>query len=483
MAHYEDLVEVKGKYGAWRRLLAVGWLREGQPYSTGQVPPMLVPTLRAMVAARVRPSNVPNPTRFHRCDLCAEPVYGQQRLFVPSKRVAYVAPELICHYIEVHGYAPPKEFIAAVLACPAAGSPEYEVGLAKFAPKTPVAPAAAELMAELEPVRRRPGMYIGGTDARGLQHMIFEVVSNALDEHLAGHASRVALEVKDEWVTVEDDGRGAPLEADFGGVSGLEAIFARLHFGATLDGHHPHVHAQPGLAGVGVSVVNALSSRFELEARRSGTKWTAAFERGRLVEPLTNAGPTDRRGTRIHFLPDEEIFGPTRVDVAGLRSRIHELGYLLPKADLHFNGRSYRHPGGLADWLPKLARGLVEETQLSGSGRHAEIDVDFALAWTPQRKKQRVTTWVNLGPTPQDGKHLDGFLAALESSAPTKAAYENMKRGLVAVLHTRLLAPQFGGPTKSYLKTEEAKAAVRAVVSKALRAAPWWWDRVLELTR
>lgn len=477
MAHFEDLVEVKGKFGAWRRLLAVGWLGKGQPYTTGKVPPMLVPALRAVLASRIRPSNVPHPTRFHRCDLCAEPVYGQQRLFVPSKKAAYVAPELICHYIEAHGYAPPQEFIAAVLACPAAGSAEYKVGLAKFAPRTPVAPAAAELMAKLEPVRHRPGMYIGGIDARSLQHMIFEVVSNALDEHLAGHASRVALEVKDEWVTVEDDGRGAPLEADFGGVSGLEAIFARLH------SQRSNVHAQSELFGVGVSVVNALSSRFEVEARRSGTRWTAAFERGRLVEPLTNAGPTDQHGTRIRFLPDEEIFGPARIDVATLKARLDALGYLLPKADLHFNGHSYRHAGGLADWLPKLAHDLVEETQLSGSGRHAEIDVDFALAWSSRGKRQVVTTWVNLEPTPEDGEHLDGFVAALESSAPTKLAYEKMTSGLIAVVHTQLLDPFFRGSTKSYLKTKEAKVAVQAVVSEALRAAPWWWDRVLELAR
>ncbi|MFZ5439663.1 MAG: ATP-binding protein [Myxococcota bacterium] len=427
--------------------------------------------------------------RYHRCNLCFEHEYGRDVLFVPSPDEVFVAPELISHYIESHDYLPPEAFIAAVMRCPSVDSDEYREALAKHRTPAPVvtadteyAPQNALVLEGLEPVRQRPGMYIGGTNAVGLHHMILEVISNSLDEHLAGFASRVLVEVRDEWVTVEDDGRGFPVEATVGDLSALEAVFRRLHSGPTLDGHHPHVHAHP-VFGIGVAVVNALSSRLEVEARRNGTRWTAAFERSELVEPLTNAGPTAARGTRIRFRYDEEIFGPARIDLPALAARLDELGYFLPKLDLRLNGRSLRHAGGLSDWLPTLSSDLVQETVLSTSGRHDDIDVEFALAWSPTNAQSVVTSWVNLGPTPEHGKHLEGFRAALAASAPTKYALSTMERGLVAVVHTKLLAPQFGGPTKSHLLTKEAKVAVEAVVGKAMRAAPWWWDRVLELSR
>ena len=162
-----------------------------------------------------------------------------------------------------------------------------------------------QVLSGLEAVRRRPGMYIGDVrDGSGLHHMLWELVANALDEHLAGHAKRIRVSVEGQVAEVEDDGRGLPIEPHPRlGISGVEAILTTLHAGATLDGHFPHVHV--GLFGLGLGPVNALAEELEVEVRRDGHSWHQRFARGIPLGPLERGARTTRTGTRIRFAKDQ----------------------------------------------------------------------------------------------------------------------------------------------------------------------------------
>lgn len=470
MASFEDLAPFTLVAG--ERLVAVGWLDPERPFPTA------TPDMELVRALQRRTFGWPGPQRAHRCALCSDSAnapLGVRLVIVFGPEQAYVAPELISHYISEHHYAPPVEFVKHAL------SPEQHRGdLTRHFPAES-AHMDVQSLASTEFVRRRPGMYVGDTQASGLQHVFFEVLSNALDQHLATAAERVDVTIEpDGWVTVEDDGTGIAVKAMYNGVPAIEAIFARLHTGATLDNHFPHVHARAGLAGVGVACVNALSRRFEVETWRDGVAWRAAFERGQLVEPLTRVGETTKHGTRIRYLADDGIFDTVHLDVRAVKKRLTELAWLCPKLDLRFQRRSLKKPGGLAAWLPKLVRKAVPQTVLSGSGTHADVGVDFALAWKPGAKKPWVRSFVNYGETAQGGSHVKGLAEAIARSAPTPELASTISRGLVGVVHVTLLDPRFHGPTKALLHVDEAQAAVEQVVREALAKNPAFWDWLLE---
>ncbi|MFZ5439664.1 MAG: ATP-binding protein [Myxococcota bacterium] len=460
MASYEDLTEVGARFGNWRRLRAVGWLDRDTPSARGSVPAAFLTRLRAELSDWPwRPPELTTLQYVSRCELCAdggrallEPWPAAELLFVPSPRGAFVAPSVIRHHIEVHGYAPPQEFIEALIACPPMASDAYREAIARDWIGQPSATQPFESV-----IRLRPSLYIGGTDARALGEMIAQVLNNGIEEHLAGHASRVSIDVTEGWITVEDDGRGIPVDP---------ATFTATFRDFELGGHR--------ILPAGYAVATALSSRLELETRRHGRRWTAAWERGELVEPLTDAGATRARGARIRLLPDEEIFGRTRLSVEALAARLDTLAHFTPRLELRLNGHPYQHPRGLQEWLPSLSSDLVEETQLAGAAMHDGVFVEYALAWSPTRRRRRLVPWVNLVATPRYRAHRAGLVAALAASAPTKRAFDAMTRGLVAVLHARTLHAQ---------DDARLRAAVEAEVSRALSAAPWWWDRVLELSR
>ena len=484
MSHFEDLQPCTRIPGEWTRLLAVGWLAKGHQFPRRKPDPSLVRRLDALLANPWAPGGHPH-TGTHWCDLCAGG-YERRRsfcnLFIPTADCVLVAPSLITHYIARHRYAPPAEFIEAVLACPEMGSPEYLAQIRHHhalqptdAPRTGLEP--------LDPVRRRPGMYIGGTDSAGLTPMLFELVSNSIDQHLAGIATALRIEIDPHgWVEVEDDGPGLPVETTFAGMPAFEAIFTRLHFGPTLDDHHPHIHARAGAAGVGAAVVSALSSRFEVETWRKGSTYSAVIERGQVLQPLVRGGPTERHGTRIRYRPDERVFEDASHDVTGLEQRFKELGSLLPRLDLRFQGRSMRRPDGLSGWLAEIAPDTLTETRISVVGSRGGVDVEVALGWAPAGAR-RLRSFVNFGSTIQGGSHVEGLVDAIRGAAPTRRIATQVLTHLAGLVHVRLLHPRFQGPIRAQLDVETARLAVVGVVGEQLKSMPWWWDRVLEAMR
>lgn len=490
MPWFEDLQPCTAFPGEWRNLVAVGWLAKGHEFAKGEPDVELLQGLAR--AGGWQPPGAP--TGRHVCDLCPEPTVarsGTGALFVPGDGVLYVAPRLIAHYVRKHGYAPPPAFRRALLEGPRPYEPAYRAAIGHHFDLEPVEQYAArdiEVLDGLESVRRRPGMYIGSSDGHGLAHMFFEIVANSLDEYLAGFARQLRVQFDDRgWVSVEDDGRGIPIEqGGMDGTSALEAIFTQLHYGATLDGHHPHVHIRQGLKGVGIAAVNALCSRLEVESRRSGVAYRAAFACGRVVEPLRSAGPTTARGTLIRYLADDEIFeGDARLDAKEVELRLRELARLCPQLELFLQAQSLKSPAGLPGWVLELAPDVVKETALSAVGRVDDVDVEVALAWSPSGAAPQVRSYVNYYRTQQAGSHEQGLISAVRHAVPraSQGIQDKVLAGLVAVVHVGLLDPRFKGPTRAALEVDAARVAVHDIVSRAISNAPWWWDRLHETLR
>lgn len=481
MAYFEDLTPYTRLVSETKPLLAVGWLARGYEHATGARNPELIRAVQGL-----RGTNLPvASTGFHQCDLCGpgdRPRTETGRIIVPGDGVLFVAPGLILHYLRKHNYAPPLSFVRAAMASPEGRSGEYRAALAGIAgtPAAVVERNQGEVFESLEPVRLRPGMYIGDTGAYGLEQLLFEVVGNSLDEHLAGSASCIQIQVDGSgWVTVEDDGRGIPLDREDVRL-GLETLFTRLHSGATADDHHPHVHLRHRLAGVGVAVVSALSARLEVETRRSGVVFRAAFSGGQVVEPISRGGETDLRGTLVRYLPDDEIFDAgARLNLQAVERRLLEIAALCPTLDLRLQGRSLQRPEGLAGWVREMVPDVIKESSFSTAGTSQQVEVEVALAWSPTGVAPRIRSFANYAETPNNGSHVEGLIDAVKSVCLDKKAVN----GLVAVVHVGLLDPVFKGPTKTNLHVDIASAAVLEVVGKALKAAPWWWDAVHEAKR
>ncbi len=490
MAHFEDLQRCTPFTTEWRNPLAVGWLAKGHSYRSGAADLELANSLWRCRGV------LEGPGEFRRCELCEgeEVARGEAGvIFVPGRDALYVAPKLIAHFIRKHGYVPPDEFRAALRDLPEHRNFEATLDLHRvsprgiqFRPRTDRYDAAdIQVLEGLEPVRLRPAMYIGGTNGAGLTHLLFEVVSNSLDEYLRGFANELSVQVDQRgWVTVEDNGRGLPVETHRQtGLSALEVILTKLHSGATLDGHHPHVHLQSSLHGVGLSVVNALSARFEIESRRSGVAYRAAFESGRPIEPLRRVGETSRRGTLIRFLGDDEIFdeGAT-IDLIQVEERLTQLSWLSGALNVRFQDKHLPHAGGLAGWVRRLAPDVIMETLLEIADSARRVDVALTLAWSPSGKGPRVLSFMNYHPTIDGGSHADGVLSAVTAAASARSpSSERLLAGLVAIVHVGLLDPYFGGPTATSLHVEDVRLAVHEVVTRAINGAPWWWDKLHEV--
>ncbi len=349
-----------------------------------------------------------------------------------------------------------------------------------------------EVLEGLEPVRRRPGMYIGGVDENALHHLAAEILDNAMDEAVAGHASRIEMTLEaGNWLTVRDNGRGIPTDPHpkFPKQSALEVIFTTLHSGGKFSGKA--YATSGGLHGVGSSVVNALSDTMEVEVARDRTLFTMAFSRGKPITKLKNAGPVqNRRGTTIRFHPDAQIFGPQPFRAARLFRLCRSKAYLFKgvtirwacdpslateeapaAADLHF-------PGGLLDYLTAAVdarRGVVpspwagEADFPDGQGR-----AEWAITWLDQGEGF-LNLYANTIPTPQGGTHEAGLRAALvkglraygelkkEKRAATITA-EDVFGGLAGMLSVFLRDPQFQGQTKDRLTSADATKYVEAAL-------------------
>jgi DNA gyrase subunit B len=353
----------------------------------------------------------------------------------------------------------------------------------------------------LEAVRKRPGMYIGSTSARGLHHLVQEVVDNAVDEALAGFCDRIDVTLlADGGVRVADNGRGIPVdEHPVEKRPAVEVVLTTLHAGGKFDGKSYAVSG--GLHGVGVSVVNALSARLEVEIWRDGYVWRQSYERSQPVTPLSRGEETDETGTIISFWPDELIFTETTAwDFETLSRRLQEMAFLnrglaitlTDERPEYANGEprvvSYRYDGGIADFVRYLnaSKDPVHASVIDFGEEGDGISAEIAMQWNASYAES-VHTFANTINTAEGGTHEEGFRAALTSIVNRYAKEqkllrekddnltgEDIREGLAAIVHVKLAEPQFEGQTKTKLGNTEAKSFVQKTCNDHLRD---WFER------
>ena len=353
--------------------------------------------------------------------------------------------------------------------------------------------SSIEVLEGLEPVRKRPGMYIGGTDERALHHLVAEILDNSMDEAVAGHATRIEVELHADYaITIRDNGRGIPIDPHpkFPGKSALEVILCTLHAGGKFGGDA--YATSGGLHGVGASVVNALSDHMRVEVARNRELFAQEFSRGIPKGPVVKIGPApNRRGTSTTFHADAEIFGSQTFKPARLLKMVRSKAYLFSGVEIRWKSAindgetpleaTFHFPGGLADYLSDtLAKtSTYADRPFAGKVNFTEKynvpgSVEWAINWTPARDGF-IQSYCNTVPTPEGGTHEGGFWAAILKGI---RAYGDLVKNRKAELITRddLIAggcalvscfirePQFVGQTKDRLSTEEAARWVEGAV-------------------
>ncbi len=344
----------------------------------------------------------------------------------------------------------------------------------------------------LEPVRKRPAMYIGGTDGKGLHHMVWEIVDNAVDEYLNGHASAilVSLDKDGQGVTIEDNGRGIPVDKHpkFG-KSALELILTTLHSGAKFGEGENYIHSG-GLHGVGSSVVNALSKRMVATIRRDGHEWRQEFRRGKAHGTIEKLGPSRQHGTTIYFQPDGEIFPKTTLDPDTIKSHLEDMSYIHAGLKLSFEDKTtgqthdLSHPGGIPEFLSKLVKDSSKAPTTEIPFTFARKDgerLEAVLQWTDSTE-EAVRSYVNGIRTPGGGTHEAGFRSAIVRAIRDymethdirvkglTISAEDIREGIVGVLSTFVREPQFQGQTKDRLNNPEMTAQVEGSIRPALES-------------
>ena len=353
--------------------------------------------------------------------------------------------------------------------------------------------SSIEVLEGLEPVRKRPGMYIGGTDERALHHLVAEILDNSMDEAVAGHATRIEVELHADYaVTIRDNGRGIPIDPHpkFPGKSALEVILCTLHAGGKFGGDA--YATSGGLHGVGASVVNALSDHMRVEVARNRELFVQEFSRGIPQGPVTKVGPApNRRGTSVTFHADHEIFGSQTFKPARLLKMVRSKAYLFSGVEIRWksainDGETpleavFHFPGGLADYLSDQLTKTTTYADRPFAGKVSFTEkynipgsVEWAINWTPARDGF-IQSYCNTVPTPEGGTHEGGFWAAILKGI---RAYGELVKNRKAELITRddlltggcalvscfIREPQFVGQTKDRLATEEAAKWVEGAV-------------------
>ena len=349
-----------------------------------------------------------------------------------------------------------------------------------------------QILEGLEAVRKRPGMYIGSTSERGLHHLVYEIVDNAVDEALAGFCSHIIVSInEDGTVTVEDDGRGIPVGINSkAGIPAVEVVFTVLHAGGKFGGGGYKVSG--GLHGVGASVVNALSNWLEVEICRDGKVYKQRYERGKTMYSLKEIGTCDpdKTGTKVTFSPDESIFETTTFDFNTLKVRLRETAFLTKnlritlqdKREDPINERVFHYEGGIKEFVTYLNKGnqkLYPEV-IYCEGEKDGVYVEVAMQHNDSYNDSSYS-FVNNIITPEGGTHLAGFRSALTKTfnayareakilKENESAFsgEDIREGLTAIISIKIEEPQFEGQTKQKLGNSEARGAVDSIVSEQL---------------
>ena len=343
----------------------------------------------------------------------------------------------------------------------------------------------------LEAVRKRPAMYIGSTGPAGLHHLVYEIVDNSIDEALAGYCTEVNVTIHlDNSVTVIDNGRGIPTDMHESGRPAAEIALTVLHAGGKFDNSSYKVSG--GLHGVGVSVVNALSERLELEIWRNHQTHQQSYERGKPINDLVVTGTTQRRGTKVTFKPDAQIFETTDYSFDTLAQRLRELAFLnagliVTLEDERDSGKNHRfhYDGGIMSFVEHLNKnkGVINEKVVFMHGVRDGIDAEIALQWNDSYNPVEFSFANNIN-THEGGTHLSGFRAALTRTVNAYANANNLVRdlkdatisgddireGMTAVISVKIPNPQFEGQTKTKLGNTEVKGIVEAIVNDKLGA-------------
>ena len=347
-----------------------------------------------------------------------------------------------------------------------------------------------QILEGLEAVRKRPGMYIGSTSLKGLHHLVYEIVDNSVDEALAGECSHIEVFInEDNSITVVDDGRGIPVGINKkSGLPAVQVVFTVLHAGGKFGGGGYKVSG--GLHGVGASVVNALSKWLEVLVETDGKAYKQRYERGKVVTELEELGATDRHGTTVTFLPDEEIFEDTVFDYATIKQRLREMAFLtkglrISLTDKREEGKktdSFHYEGGIMEYVSYLNKNqtVLYDKIIYCEGKKGTVQVEVALQHN-DGYNEGCYSFVNNINTPEGGTHLTGFRNALtktfnEYAKLMKLVKENdpaltgedIREGMTAIVSIKIPEPQFEGQTKQKLGNSEARGAVETIASEQI---------------
>jgi len=357
-----------------------------------------------------------------------------------------------------------------------------------MAPDKDYGSSSIQVLEGLEAVRKRPGMYIGDVhDGTGLHHLVWEVIDNSVDEHLAGHCNAIEVAILvDGSVMVSDDGRGIPVGMHSKGVSAAEVVMTVLHAGGKFD--HDSYKVSAGLHGVGVSAVNAVSETLKLEIKREGKVWYQEYHQGKPVAPIAAIGETQRTGTMVTFKPDREIFSQVEFNYETLHNRLREVAFLNAGLTIQLNderdGRAttLRFEGGIREFVKLLNRGkqALHEEVVYLKDERDRVEVEIALQWNDSFNEQ-VLPYTNNVHNKEGGTHVTGLRAALTKCLNSYGEKQNLfkdlkagitgedsREGLTAILNIKHPDPSFDSQTKARLVSSEVKGIVETIVNERL---------------